>query len=64
MILFGDLNMSVTMGDRRGMTISRSTEYKFAEDQIAIKGTERFDITCHNTGDTTTAGSIVALMGE
>lgn len=64
MILFGDINMSVTMGDRRGMTISRSTEYKFAEDQIAIKGTERFDINCHNTGDTTTAGSIVALMGE
>lgn len=64
MILFGDLNMSVTMGDRRGMTVSRSTEYKFAEDQIAIKGTERFDINCHNTGDTTTPGSIVALMGE
>ncbi len=64
MILFGDLNMSATMGDRRGVTISRSTEYKFAEDQIAIKGTERFDINCHNTGDTTTAGSIVALMGE
>ena len=52
------------MGDRRGMTISRSTEYKFAEDQIAIKGTERFDINVHNTGDNTTPGSIVALMGE
>lgn len=64
MILFGDLNMSAMMGDRRGMTISRSTEYKFAEDQIAIKGTERFDINCHNLGDTTNAGSIVALMGE
>lgn len=64
MILFGDLNMSASMGDRRGMTISRSTEYKFAEDQIAIKGTERFDINCHNLGDATTAGSIVALMGE
>ncbi len=64
MILFGDLNMSATMGDRRGMTISRSTEYKFAEDQIAIKGTERFDINVHNAGDATTPGSIVALMGE
>lgn len=64
MILFGDLNMSATMGDRRGLTISRSTEYKFAEDQIAIKGTERFDINVHNTGDTSTPGSIVALMGE
>ncbi len=64
MILFGDLNMSASMGDRRGLTLSRSTEYKFAEDQIAIKGTERFDINVHNTGDTTNAGSIVALMGE
>jgi HK97 family phage major capsid protein len=64
MILFGDLNMSASMGDRRGMTISRSTEYKFAEDQIAIKGTERFDINCHNLGDNTNAGSLVALMGE
>ena len=64
MILFGDLNMSASMGDRRGMTIARSTEYKFAEDQIAIKGTERFDIVVHNAGDATTAGSIVALMGE
>ena len=64
MILFGDLNMSATMGDRRGMTIARSTEYKFAEDQIAIKGTERFDINVHNAGDNTTPGSIVALMGE
>lgn len=63
-ILFGDMNMSVSMGDRRGMTVTRSTEYKFAEDQIAIKGTERFDINCHNTGDSTTPGSIVALMGE
>lgn len=64
MILFGDLNMTVAMGERRGMTLARSTEYKFAEDQIAIKGTERFDINCHNTGDTTNAGSMVALMGE
>lgn len=64
MILFGDINMAVSMGDRRGMTIARSTEYKFAEDQIAIKGTERFDINAHGTGDNTTPGPIVALMGE
>lgn len=64
MILFGDLSMAATMGDRRGITIARSTEYKFAEDQIAIKGTERFDINVHSVGDTSTAGPIVALMGE
>jgi HK97 family phage major capsid protein len=64
MILFGDLNMSVMMGDRRGMTVARSVDYLFNTDQIAIRGTERFDIVAHNTGDTSNAGSIVALMGE
>ncbi len=64
MILFGDLAMAVLMGDRRGMTVARSTEYKFAEDQIAIKATERFDINFHGFGTTTQAGPLIALMGE
>jgi HK97 family phage major capsid protein len=64
MILFGDLGMAAALGDRRGITVARSTEYKFAEDQVAIKGTERFDINVHSIGDTSTAGPIVALMGE
>jgi len=64
MILFGDIGLAAAFGDRRGMTIARSTEYKFAEDQIAIKGTERFDINIHDIGDTTTPGPVVALMGE
>lgn len=63
-ILFGDLNMSVAMGERRGMTIARSTDFKFDTDQIAVRGTERFDINPHNLGDTTNAGSVVALMGK
>lgn len=64
MILFGDIGMSTTFGDRRGMTLARSTDYKFAEDMIAIKGTERFDIVVHDYGDTSNPGPIVALMGE
>lgn len=64
MMLFGDIGLAATMGDRRGMTVARSTEYKFAEDQIAIKATERFDINIHDTGNTTVAGPVVALMGE
>lgn len=64
MWLFGDLGMSTTFGDRRGMTVARSTDYKFAEDSIAIKGTERFDIVVHDIGNTTDAGPIVAMMGE
>lgn len=64
MLMFGDLNMSVAMGERRGITIARSVDFKFDTDQIAIRGTERFDINAHNIGDTTNAGSLIALMGE
>ena len=63
-MLFGDISMACAFGDRRGMTVARSTEYKFAEDQIAIKATERFDINVHSIGDTVTAGPVVALMAE
>lgn len=64
MILFGDIAMATSFGDRRGMTVARSTDYKFAEDMIAIKGTERYDINVHGIGDATNPGPIVALMGE
>lgn len=63
MLFFGDVGMAVAFGDRRGMTVARSTEYKFAEDQIAIKATERFDINVHDIGDTTAAGPLVGLIG-
>lgn len=63
-MLFGDIALACTFGDRRGMTVARSTEYKFAEDQIAIKATERFDINVHDIGSTTVAGPVVALMAE
>lgn len=63
MLLFGDLSMAATMGDRREFTFATSTDYKFAEDQIAVKATERIDINVHDYGDTTTAGPIVALIG-
>ena len=64
MIVFGDMNLAGVLGDRREMTITRSTEHKFAEDQVAWKATERVDINVHGLGDATTAGPIVALMGE
>ena len=44
------------------MTLAYSTDYKFAEDQIAIKGTERIDIVVHDVGDTTVGGPVVGLV--
>jgi HK97 family phage major capsid protein len=63
MLLFGDLSAAATMGDRREFTFAQSSDYKFAEDQIAVKATERIDINVHDFGDTSVAGPIVALIG-
>jgi len=64
MILYGDLNMGVTFGDRQGFEIEvlreRYAEYR----QIGIQAVERFDINVHSLGDTSDAGAIVALIGE
>lgn len=59
--LFGDLTMSSTLGDRRGIIIASSRDRYFAERQVAILGVERFDINNHDLGNSTTAGPLVAL---
>jgi hypothetical protein len=64
MLFFGDLSKAVTMGERRGITVKKSEERYFEYDQIAIQATERVDINVHDVGDATTAGPIVALIGE
>ena len=63
-ILFGNMAAAVMIGDRRSVEIATSEHIKFAEDQIAIRGTERIDINVHSLGDTTTAGPLVALIAE
>ena len=63
-VLFGDLTMSSTLGDRRGITI-KVTDQRYIEfDQIGIQATERFVIVNHDIGDTSVAGPVVALMGN
>lgn len=64
MLLFGDLRLAATMGSRREITMKVSEDRYFELDQIGILGTERFDINIHDLGDNTTAGPIVALVGE
>ncbi len=60
MFFFGDLSKAATLGERRGVTIKRSDQRYFENDQIGLLGTERFDINCHDLGDTSVAGPIVA----
>lgn len=64
MLLFGDLALAATMGERRGITVKTSNERYFEYDQIGIQATERIDINVHDLGDNTTAGPLIALIGE
>lgn len=59
--LFGDLRLAAMMGDRRQTTIATSEHVKFVEEEILIRGTERFDINVHDIGDTVTPGPLMAL---
>jgi HK97 family phage major capsid protein len=58
---FGALELGATMGDRRPTEIAVSEDRFFEADQIGVRGTTRFDINCHDVGDGSTAGAIVAL---
>lgn len=64
MCLFGDMRMAAYLGDRRGMTVLTSAERYMEYDQIAVRGTERYDIKVHGIGDATDAGAIVGLIGN
>lgn len=63
-ILFGDLSMSTTFGERRGITIKVSADRYLEYDQIGIQATERFCINNHDIGDTSTPGPLVSLRGN
>jgi HK97 family phage major capsid protein len=65
MLLFGDLSMAATLGDRSQLVLARSDlGPSFGYDQVLFKGTERVDIVAHGVGTATAAGPIVGLMGE
>jgi HK97 family phage major capsid protein len=59
---FGDLSMAATMGTRRGVTLRADESVYFAQDALALRVTERFDINVHERGTASVAGPIVALQ--
>ena len=61
LVYFGDLAMAATMGSRRGVSIALDSSRYFELDQLAIRGTERFDIVVHGTGTASVAGPIIML---
>lgn len=58
----GNMNLSSTFGDRRGITVKVSDQRYIEYDQIAIQATERFCINHHDLGDNTNAGPVIALI--
>lgn len=64
MMMYGDFSKACFFGDRRGITIQPLYETYAVNGQIGILGTERFDVNVqYAIGDTTSAGSVVALVG-
>lgn len=59
----GDLRQAVYMGDRRqnAIAFSDSALNAFEQDEIAVRGTERFDIVCANVGSSSATGAIVRM---
>ena len=64
MLLFGDMSKAATLGDRRSITVKVDESRYLDYDQLAIQGTERFDIVVHDVGDAATVGCLVGLVGE
>jgi HK97 family phage major capsid protein len=66
--LFGCMDLAVSLGDRRKTTLALSEHSRFANDELELKGTERFDINAHDVGnaDATAAnrvpGPIVGMI--
>lgn len=59
--LFGNFSMSTMLGDRVGANITMSADYAFLDDLTTLKSTARYDINCHELGDSSAAGGVVGL---
>jgi HK97 family phage major capsid protein len=59
--LAGSFENCLVLGERAGIRIATSEHVAFTTDQIAVRGTTRYDIKVHEQGDTSTAGALVSL---
>jgi HK97 family phage major capsid protein len=64
MLFFGDHRKAAKFGRRRDTRIQVLEELYADYDQLVIKATERYDVVVRDRGDTSTAGPLVALVGE
>lgn len=64
MVVFGDMYAGGILGQRRAITLARSSDRYMDVDQIAVLGTQRFHTVAHDLGDNTNFGSLAALVGS
>jgi len=62
MMVFGDMYLGAVLGQRRAITLARSSDRYLDSDQIAVLGTERFHAVVHDLGDNTSYGALAALV--
>lgn len=58
MALYGDVNLSSKMGDRRSFNIATSDQVYFLKDQLVIRANERLDINVHDVGNASATASL------
>lgn len=63
-VLFGCMDLAVTMGNRTEFRVKVSEDRYLENDQIAILGITRFDINVHDIGSSSVAGPVVGLYGN
>ncbi len=63
-LIYGNLPLSSTFGDRAGVSLLQTNigGTAYVNDQLAIRGIERFDINVHDVGDSVNAGPITCLQ--
>jgi HK97 family phage major capsid protein len=60
--ILGDLQVGAYLGERKRMTIDRSVDRYFENDQIGVRAVERIDINAYGVGDLSEVGPIVGLI--
>jgi HK97 family phage major capsid protein len=60
--VLGDLELGAILGERRILEIARSEDVFFVNDMVALRGSERIDVSAHGVGDTEESGAIVGLI--
>lgn len=63
MAVFGDMYAGAALGQRRSITLARSSDRYMDQDQVAVLGTQRFHANVHDLGDNNNFGSLAALVG-